>query len=343
MPEVEFHFFYDRKIKAPLLEGLNVTNHTIYPQARHPWLWTIWNNYSVPIALKRVKAQLYFSPDGFLPAHANIPTLTTIHDLNFEEENSFLRMKIKHYYQKHIRQAANTANHVFTVSQFSKDDLIKRYNLDTDKISFAYNGPQKPFEDLHQKAQGIRQRYAHTHRFFLFVGAQNPRKNLQRIFTAFDAFCNQRPKDDHRLLIVGEKMLWDAEIETSWSNMIHQDRVVFSGRVPTKALNAIYSAATALVFPSVFEGFGMPIVEAFQSGCPVITSLASSMPEVAGDAALFVDPTRTEEITEHMIGLAQNEGMREELRQKGFERAKLFHWDDAAKMVEQKMRELLHA
>ncbi len=138
-------------------------------------------------------------------------------------------------------------------------------------------------------------------------------------------------------------MLWDAEIDSSWSNMKHQDRVLFSGRVPTNALNAIYSAASALVFPSVFEGFGMPIVEAFQSGCPVITSLASSMPEVAGDAALFVDPTRTEEITEHMISLAQNDDLREELRQKGFERAKLFHWDDAAKMVEQKMRELLHA
>jgi glycosyltransferase involved in cell wall biosynthesis len=319
-----------------------VTNHVVYPQARHPYLWYVWNEFCVPFTLGRIKPDIYFSPDGFLPRRGNYQKLTTIHDLNFEAEESFLQPQVQNYYQKHIRAAAERADHIFTVSEYSKKDIEERYEIPSDKVSYAHNGPQQQFVDLHMFSQSIKQRYAHTHPYFLFVGAQNPRKNLHRIFQAFDAFC-EASQTDHRLVLVGEKMLWNEAINLAWKNMQHQDRVDFTGRLKSKQLNHVYSAATALVYPSLFEGFGMPIIEAFQSGCPVITSLSSSMPEVAGDAALLVDPTRYEEIFKAMKKMVKDDALREELRQKGFERAKLFSWQKAGDLVVDKIKALLHA
>jgi glycosyltransferase involved in cell wall biosynthesis len=292
--------------------------------------------------LSRIKPDIYFSPDGFLPNRGNYKKLATIHDLNFEEEDAFLQPKVKQYYQKYIRAAAECADHIFTVSAYSKKDIEERYGIPAEKVSYAHNGPQQKFVDLHKFAQSVKQRYAHTHPYFLFVGAQNPRKNLHRIFQAFDAFC-EASQTDHRLLLVGEKMLWDDDINLAWKNMQHQDRVDFTGRLKSKQLNHVYSAATALVYPSLFEGFGMPIVEAFQSGCPVITSLSSSMPEVGGDAALLIDPTRYEEITEAMMKVAKDDHLREELQQKGFARAKQFNWNKAGDLVVSKIKQLMHA
>ena len=341
-PEAEFHFFYDRKVSSPLLESLEVHNHVVWPPARHPFLWYIWNQWSVPFMLRKINADIYFSPDGFLPNKVKIPTLTTIHDLNFESKDAFIEPRPKRYYKKHIRQSAYNAAHVFTISRFSANDLIKQYELPPEKVSWAYNGPQKEFIDLHHLKQSTQQQFAGSHRFFLFVGAQNPRKNLHRIFQAFDAFCAKSPTRI-ALVLVGERMLWDEEIATAWENLQNKDLVFFSGRVNSEDLNHLYSAAIALVFPSLFEGFGMPIVEAFYSGCPVITSLASSTAEVAGDAALLVDPTRFEEIEAAMEKIAQDDELAKELRQKGFARAPLFNWKSGANQIAEKIKELTGA
>jgi glycosyltransferase involved in cell wall biosynthesis len=341
-PEAEFHFFYDRKIASPLLESLEIHNHIVWPAARHPYLWHFWNQFSVPFMLKKIKADIYFSPDGFLPATLNIPALVTIHDLNFEAKDAFIKPQPKRYYQKHIRASAKMATHIFTISRFSTNDLITRYEVPPEKVSWAYNGPQKEFIDLHRFSQSTRQQFAGAHPYFLFVGAQNPRKNLHRIFQAFDAFC-AKSNTRTALVLAGEKMLWDDEIEMAWQNLQHKDLVFFSGRVSSEDLNHLYSTAIALVFPSLFEGFGMPIVEAFYAGCPVITSLGSSTAEVAGDAALLIDPTRFEEIETAMEKIANDAALAEQLRQKGFARAPLFNWKSGAAQIAEKIRELTGA
>lgn len=342
LPDWDFYLLYDRKINAPLIEGLNIHNYTIYPPARHPILWSIWNQFSVPLALKIIKPDAYFSPDGFLPYKAKLPMLTTIHDLNFEGDHHFVAPTIKRYYQKHIRQAADVAQHIFTVSEFSKDDIISRYAIKPEKISFAHNGPQQVFQDLSQHKRTMQYRFSGTHDYFLFVGAQNPRKNLHRIFEAFDAFCHKHPKRYH-LVLVGERMYWDDDIRMAWENMAHKDRVNFTGRLSSEFLNKLYSGAQALLYPSLFEGFGMPIIEAFFAGTPVITSLGTAAPEVAGDAALLVDPTRTEEITNAMLRLANDAELVRALRMKGFERAQKFNWQHAASQIAEKLVSLTHA
>jgi glycosyltransferase involved in cell wall biosynthesis len=342
MPETSFYFISDRKTKIKLVEKLNAEYFYINPPARHPYLWYFWNEISVPLALRKIKPDLYFSPDGFLPSKLKIPTITTIHDLNFEEADSFLDKNVQRYYKKHIRKAATVASHILTVSNFSKRELITRYGIDKNKITALYNGPQETFTDHHNRQVTTQQRIAGAHPYFLFVGAQNPRKNLHRIFKAFDAWVTKHNGKQH-LVLVGERMLWNEEIQQTWKNMQHKDRVHFTGRLDSRHLNDAYSAATALLFPSLHEGFGMPIIEAFASGCPVITSLSTAMPEVAGDAALLVDPTSTDEIITAMEKLATDDALGKELRKKGFERAKLFSWDSVALEISEIIKKLASA
>ena len=306
-PNVTFVGLNDRSIPAPLIEKLNVEFRTVFPPARHPLLWTIWNQFSIPTALRSLKPDLYFSPDGFLPYRLKTPTLVTIHDLNFEEKANYINARVEAYYRKHIRRSAEVATHIISVSDFSKKDIETRYSIPKQNVTRIYNGPQKDFHDLHQQRKSVQQQYAFDHPYFLFVGAQNPRKNLHRIFQAFDGF-KEKHATAHKLILVGEKMMWDEQINLAYKNMIHQSDVIFTGRLPEEELNRVYSAAAALLYPSLYEGFGMPIIEAYASGTPVITSLSSAMPEVAGDAAVLIDPTRFEEIVMAMEKITFEEG-----------------------------------
>ena len=341
-PQASFVGLNDRQIETPLIEKINVEFVHVLPPARHPILWTVWNQYAVPLALRKIKPDLYFSPDGFLPYRLNIPKVTTIHDLNFEENAQYIDPRVEAYYRKHIRKSAEVADHIFTVSDFSKHDIEQRYGIAKHKVTRIYNGPQKVFDDLHQQRKSVQQRYASDHPYFLFVGAQNPRKNLHRIFKAFDGF-KEKHGTPHKLVLVGEKMMWDEQIDMAFKNMVHQADVIFTGRLPEHELNRVYSAATALVYPSLFEGFGMPIIEAFASGTPVITSLSSSMPEIAGDAALLIDPTRMEELVMAMEKIAFDADIASDLIDKGFARARAFDWDHAAEQTAEIIKSIHYA
>ena len=162
----------------------------------------------------------------------------------------------------------------------------------------------------------------------MFVGSLHPRKNLARLFTAFDLFKSQTPSNV-KLLIVGEKRWWSKPIEHAYSQMRFKDEVVFAGRLSAEKLHEVTAAALASVYVSYFEGFGIPILEAFKCETPVITSNVTSMPEVADDAALLVDPFSEASIAEGMTEML-DENVREALIEKGIERAKDFSWDKAA-------------
>jgi glycosyltransferase involved in cell wall biosynthesis len=341
MPEATFHLITDRKVE-PLAINLNITYHVVPPPARHPHLWFVWNEISVPLFLKFIKADLYFSPDGFIPSNLKIPTITTIHDLNFENDDIAMPLQVRKYYKKHMRKAAEKATHIFTISQFSADDIAERYGISKEKITVAYNGPQKVFSDLRNMKRSTRQHYAGARPYFLFVGAQNPRKNLHRIFQAFDAYASL-PGSNHHLVLVGEKMLWNEEIQQAWDGMQHQQKVHFTERLSTAELNRVYSGATALVFPSLHEGFGMPVVEAFYAACPVITSKTTALKEVASNAALLIDPADVSEITEAMGTLSAQPDLCLDYIARGLARAEFFRWDDAAHKLVQTIKLLLDA
>ncbi|MCT4622265.1 MAG: glycosyltransferase family 4 protein, partial [Schleiferiaceae bacterium] len=283
-PEVQFDFYFDRPFDSHYIYGENVKGYRLLPPARHPYLWYVWYEMSIKRKLAKTKPDLFFSPDGFIPTSTKTKTLNTLHDLNFEHYPEWIPNFAIGYYKKYFPLCAKKANHLVTVSEFSKRDIVSTYKIEPDKIDVVYNAaePQSAIEDL--TVNQFKKDRLNEAPYFIFIGALNPRKNLQRIFPAFD-----RLDSDYKLLVVGEKMHWDLEIAAAFDKMKRKDQVIFSGRLEKQTLNLLLAGADGLIFPSLFEGFGIPIIEAFNAGTAVITSDITSMPEIAEDAALLVN------------------------------------------------------
>jgi len=337
-PEVEFHFFFDRTFHNSYIYGNNVTPHLLQPPARRPLLWNIWNNFAVKQKLKKLKPDLYFSPDGFIPTSTKVKTLNTVHDLNFEHHPEWIPNFAIKYYKKYFRLGAENASQLITVSEYSKTDLHNLYGIPLQNIEVVHNGAGNFAVADDQDIANFKNQNTAGDPYFIFVGALNPRKNLQGIFAAFDKL-----ESSHKLVVVGDKMHWSKEIEAAFASMENQEKVTFTGRLEGEALNTAYSGATALLFPSLFEGFGIPILEAFQSGTAVITANNSSMPEVAGDAALLVDAENTDSILHAMQKLINKKGLRDDLIIKGKLQSQKFSWDASAEKLWQIMLKTIEA
>ncbi len=331
-PEVEFYFLFDRQPDPMFVFADNVKPVVLFPQARHPFLFIWFFELSVTRALRRIQPDLFFSPDGYLSLRTKTPSVVQFHDLNFEHFPQDMPKIHLWHYKKYFPRFARKAKRIVTVSEFSKQDIVDCYHVDPQKIDVAYNGVNEVFCSVSDaEKMDVRERYTQGNPYFMFVGSLHPRKNLARLFTAFDLFKTQTASNV-KLLIVGEKRWWTESIQQAYDRMHSKDEVVFAGRLSAEDLHKVTAAALASVYVSYFEGFGIPILEAFRCDTPVITSNVSSMPEVADDAALLVDPFSEASIAEGMRKM-MNEKIREELIEKGRERAKDFSWDKAADVI----------
>jgi glycosyltransferase involved in cell wall biosynthesis len=255
------------------------------------------------------------------------------HDLNFEHYPKDIPIFNRNYYRYYFPRFARKAKHIVTVSEFSKKDIVNLYDVSPEKVSVVYNGANEDFMPVGDSVkQVIRKQYTDGHPYFLFVGALHPRKNLVRLFRAFDYFKEQH-KSDIKLFIVGNKQYWTSEIQQSYEGMKYRGEVVFGGRLPGNELHKVVASALAMTYVSYFEGFGIPIIEAYRCDVPVITSNVTSMPEVAGDAALLVDPFSVKSIALGMEKLAFDPELRTRLVEKGRERRKLFTWNNSAEQL----------
>ncbi len=340
-PEVEFHFIFDRPWSNEFIFGDNVIPHKIYPPARHPVLHYLWYEHAVPYLLKKIKPDLFVSPDALTSIRADVKKLTVIHDINFEHYPEQMPWIYAKMYLKYSPLVAKTSDRIVTVSEYSKQDIIRHYHIAPDKIDVVYNGANPVFQPLKDsEKEKVRNEYADGNEYFVYVGALNPRKNLQNMFPAFDVF-KEKTGSKAKYLIVGEKMYWSDEIKSAYNSMKYQKDVVFLGRLEMEELNRVVGSAIALTYASLFEGFGIPIVEAFSAGTPVITSDVSSLPEVAGDAALLVDPKNVNSIAEAMIKLENDKDLRQKLVDKGLERKQLFTWNKTAENLWKSIEKVL--
>ncbi|MBL4863174.1 MAG: glycosyltransferase family 4 protein, partial [Crocinitomicaceae bacterium] len=332
-PEHDFILFFDRKYDEKFVFGKNVTPVVLRPQARHPILFYIWFEYSVKRALKKYKADLFLSPDGYLSLSSKIKQIGVIHDINFEHNPEDIRPLMRKYYRHFFPKFARKADHLITVSDYSKRDICTKYGIAPDKTSAIWNGASDAFKPIsHDVATSIREQYTGGKPYFLFVGALHPRKNVQRLIKAFEQYKLNETSSDHQLVIVGTE-LWSnsstsVEISDSVKAQIH-----FTGHLPLEKLAQIMGAASIFTFVPYFEGFGIPLVEAMKCGTPILSGNRTSLPEVAGNAAVYCDPFDTNDICEKLTMLASNEALKEELSQKGLERSKLFSWDKSAEEV----------
>ena len=329
-PEHEFVFFFDRPFSQEFIFAPNVKPVIVRPPARHPFLWFLFFEIGMRRALKRKKIDVFFSPDGWLCLGSKVETLLVMHDLNFVHYPQFSPFWARWYYRIFFPRFARKAVKIATVSQFSKNDIAQCYNINLDKICVAYNGVAENFHEIseHEKTT-VREKITQGFPYFVFVGTASKRKNVARILLAFEAF--RKAGHQAKLVFAGRKKYWDKEMNAVYQNMQFQHDVIFTDYLSAEDLNSILSSAHALLYPSVFEGFGIPIIEAFTCGVPVITSDTSSMPEVGGDAVMLVNPFSVEEITIAMKTVFQDKDLQKQLISKGKERLKLFSWDKSAK------------
>ena len=332
-PEHQFYFLFDRPYDESFVYADNVTPIVVNPPARHPILWHIWFELSLPKVLKQINPDLFLSPDGFLSLNADVKSLPVIHDLNFAHNPQDLAKTHSWFYNRYFPKYAAKASRIATVSEFSKQDISTQYGIAASKIDVVFNGVSERFKPMGaDQKQAVRDKWSDGLPYFIYVGAIHPRKNIERMLLAYNMF-NKSINKGNKFLVVGNRKWWTESMQQALESMIFRDNVIFTGRVSDEDLNDLMGAALANVYVSTFEGFGIPIIEAFQSGVPVVTSNATSMPEIAGDAALIIDPTDTGQIAKAMDRLLNSEELRNDLIAKGQERAKLFTWQRSADLL----------
>ena len=326
-PEHLFVLLLDRAVDTEALEldFENAQFHVVPPPARHPLLWTLWNGYMVPRALKKLGADLYWSPDG-LPARTEVKQWLTIHDLNFEHHPEWIPAGVAKHYRRNIRRGAELAQHIFTVSEWTKNDLMATYHVRPEDISLTYNAPQKPMQPGKSSFEGP---------YFCAVGALTPRKNLITLIRAFDQWASAHPETTDTLKIAGVAHFKDTEFDQALAQVQHRNRIQWLGRLSDTMLEELYRGATAYCMPSAMEGFGIPLVEAMQCGTPVIASENSALPEVVGNGGLLVP---TYDVDAWCSALEQMRVEREQWVENALARGNSFRWADSASPFIEKLR-----
>ena len=342
-PAVTFHFLFDRGYDARYLLGPNVVPHVLGPPARHPLLYVAWFEGAVALWLARHRPAAFLSPDGFTTLNTTVPRVTVLHDLAFEHFPLDVGLLQRKYYHFFVPRFARASARLVAVSAATKADIVRTYGIVPAKISVAYNAPADGFRPLPEAAQAeVRRRFSQGRPYFLFVGALQPRKNLANLLRAFDRFKAGSGAADAQLLIVGRKAWKAGPILDAYQRMRHAAAVQFTGRVADAALAGLYAAALATVYVPYFEGFGIPIVEAQASGCPVLTSNASSMPEVAGPGgALFVDPFDEASIAAGLARLWHEPALRQQLIERGHGNLSRFSWARSAGVLWQALEQAM--
>ncbi|TGE18336.1 glycosyltransferase family 4 protein [Hymenobacter elongatus] len=338
-PDHTFHFLFDRAYDARYLFADNVVPHVLYPSARHPLLFVAWFEGAVATWLARHRPAVFLSPDGFTTLRTRVPRVTVIHDLAFEHfprDVDWLQRKYYHYFTpRFVRASAR----IVAVSEATKQDLVDTYGTNADKIRVVHNAADAHFRPLSAAEQlPVRERFSAGQPYFLFVGALQPRKNLVHLLRAFDQF-KARTASPARLLIVGRTAWKAGPMFDAYQQMEHRSAVHLTGRVTDVELVELYAAALATVYVPYFEGFGIPIIEAQACASPVITSNCSSMPEVAGPAALLVDPFSVDSIANGLEQMAADAPLRARLLAQGLENVHRFSWVRSAEQLWQSIVE----
>lgn len=329
----KYRVFYASRTRPHPLPPLPANFH-ITPLPFHDiWLARLWHRARVPFLVNWITGpiDIFHSPDFTLPPTSRrTRTLLTVHDLSFVRDPESAAPGLRRYLEVVVPRSVARADHILADSLATRDDLVELYGTAPQKISVLYSGVNDTFQPVKnlKALEAVRARYTlRSGPFILAVSSLQPRKNFVRLIQAFA----QLPHPDLNLVIAGGRgWLYDsifAEVERLKLN----GRVIFPGFVADTDLPALYSAARVLAYPSLYEGFGLPMLEAMACGTPVVASTASCLPEVAGDAALLVPPTDVEALAHALDQTLNDENVRAQLIAKGAERVLQFSWEKSAR------------
>jgi len=272
------------------------------------------------------------------------PVVVTVHDVIFRRYPDFFSARDRLLFATLLPLSLRRAAAIITVSQSSRADIEHFYSFTVGKVHVVPEAPGPLFRLIESPdaRRVVCERYGIKPGFILAVGNLQPRKNLRRLVAAFRSLLSSAGHI-HQLVLVGKDDLRSDQFRSEVGDLIENGRLVLTGYVPTTDLPALYSAAAVFVYPSIYEGFGLPILEAMACGTPVITSNRSSMPEVAGDAAVLVDPMRTDRIAAALLAILSQPALADELRHKGKVRAAQFMWDSTARQTVEVYQHVLRA
>jgi len=330
-----YALFYNRERGVKPLPGLERLPIRTVALGYKPWRMLVWLGQLARIGIDNLlpDAELFHATEHLLLSLRSIPTVLTVHDLIFRQLPEHHKPLNRWYLNLTVPLYCRRANHVIAISEYTRRHLVAAYGLPPEKITVVHEAAAPRFHLQSPEAiAAVRGRYSLPDRYLLFVGTIEPRKNLTRLLAAFETIHAERLSDG--LVIVGKRgWLYDdffARLEQSPL----KDAVLFPGYVMDEDLPAVYAGAQALVFPSLCEGFGLPVLEAMACGTPVVSSNASSIPEVGGEAALYFDPTDTAEITTTTRRLLREADLRDSMRTLGLAQAARFSWGLAATATE---------
>jgi glycosyltransferase involved in cell wall biosynthesis len=307
------------------------------------WLARIWHRARLPIPVEFLtgSANLYHATDFVLPPTCpSTHTLLTVHDLSFVRVPETASPPLKAYLDKVVPQSVARADHVLADSQATKDDLVALYGTSSEKVTVLLSGVDAGFRRVDDSGQlTIRSKYGLQSPFLFSIGTIQPRKNYGRLIEAL-AILRQDNYDLDLVIAGGQGWLGDPIYQTVRNNNL-EEHVHFVGFVEEADLPALYSAAECLAFPSLYEGFGFPVLEAMACGTSVVTSNVSSLPEVAGDAALMVDPYDTEAIADAIRKIIEDSSLKNDLIERGYGQVGRFSWVESAQKLRQIYSDML--
>ena len=338
-PEDEFFFLFDRPYSQEFIFADNVKPVKLFPPTRHPFLIIYWFEWAVYRWMKKKKPDVLLAGDTYMSLRSRIPTLLVCHDLAYLHYPLHIPFINRNYYRYFFPRFHRKARAIIAVSEYTKSDIIRQYGIGPEKITVAHNAPNGHFYPVDQDVQEMtRRELTGGNPYFVYLGSIHPRKNLENLIEGFNHF-KEKGFGDHHLVILG-RPAWNTKsfYETlSRSPFRHQ---ILHLQINRDELPRFIGSAEALCYISLFEGFGIPILEGFEAGVPVITSNVSSMPEVAGEAALLADPASPQNIGEAMYQIAADTKLRESCIRKGRERLNAFSWEHTATIIYDKLKSI---
>jgi glycosyltransferase involved in cell wall biosynthesis len=313
------------------------------PKERDGWRYRVigpsklWTQIGLPFDLyfHKPRPDVFFSTTHYAPRFSPAPTVISIMDLSYIHYPEMFRPIDLYQLRNWGSYSIKNAKKILTISEASRDDIIKEYGVSEDKIIVTYPGVKKfsifnfqfSMKSQYSNFKKIKEKYGIEGEYILFVGTLQPRKNIIRLIQAFA----EVKSNDLELVIVGKRGWMYEEILRAPEKYKIEDKVKFLDYVSDEDLPLFYQNALCFVLPSLYEGFGLPVLEAMQYGCPVITSNVSSLPEAGGDAAIYIDPKDANDITEKIRMVIGDKNLRKEMIEKGYKQAARFSWEKSAK------------
>ncbi len=351
-PDFKYSLFAPKQTGLFTIAAFNNVNAIFPKQPFYKRFRTIWRQIGMVKEIKNAGLDIYHGVSNELPRgieKTGIKTLVTVHDLIFERYPETYHFDERYVHRWKIKRACKIADAIIAISQQTKDDLINLYNVNADKITICYQSCNPIFEKIISPAEKelVKERYRLPDQYFLFVSSIAPRKNLIAICRAMILLKN---KINIPLVVIGDGEKEKAEVKSLMLANGMASQLILLNELPvskgdpfTTAADfpAIYQQAVALIYPSIFEGFGLPVLEALWSGLPVISSNTSSLREVAGEAALYFAPDNYGILAQHMLSVVSTVDLAEELRNKGFQQAQYFSQKNYAESIVQVYKSIL--